>query len=230
MSFLATMLDMLTGAYSKSDEYTSRNNMPPETNIGKLFAVADWGLSLIGDNAEHIRLWSDIDNAEGAALDRHGANFGVARGDADDTFYRLLIRIKLLAQISGGDIDTILSAISGLYEIPAERIELYEIFPAKVQIAIFEDDLPESYMDIRDLVGMLTKRLLAAGIGLDMIYKSEDRAEENLYIGGRSVAEFTRIRLENNIQEMPDLDGTLYIGARIVGEFSRIRLDDMEDD
>ena len=230
MSFLTTMLDMLTGAYTKDDEYAVRNSLPLETNIGRLFAVADWGFALIKDNAYTVRLWSDIDQAEGAALDRHGDNFGVARGNADDTFYRLLIRIKLLAQISGGDIDTILSAVSGLYEIPAERIELYETFPAAIQIAIFERDLPESYMDIRDLVGVLTKRLLAAGIGLDMIYKSEDQVQGTLYAGGRPVSEFTRIRLDNNILALPDLDGIVFAGARPVSEFSRVRLEIFEEE
>lgn len=225
MSFLAKMLDMLTSAYTKTDEYNARNALSPESNIGKLFAVVDWGFSLIGSNAERVRLWVDIDCAEGKALDRYGENFGVARGGVDDVFYRLLIKIKILAQISGGDIETIISAVSGLYGIPADRVELYEIFPAKVQMAIFEDDLPDSYMNVKDLVGQLTKRLLAGGVGLDMIYKDEDTTHSGLYLGGHTVSEFTRIRLANRIEEIPDLAGTRHIGGHMVSEFTRLRLE-----
>lgn len=225
MSFLSKMLDMLTSAYNKSDEYTANNNMPTTTNIGRILEIAGWGFDLIQDNADRLRLWTDIDSAEGSALDRHGANFGVARGDSDDVFYRLLIKIKILAQISGGDIDTIISAVSGLYEIDAQRVELYELFPAKVQVAIFESDLPESYMDVKDLVGMLIKRLLVGGVGLDMIYKDEDVSNGYLYTGGGCVSEFTRIRLENRISEVSELNGQANVGNHIVSQFTRLRLE-----
>lgn len=55
-----------------------------------------------------MRVWDDLDNAKGAVLDRYGANFGVDRGGATDTVYRLLIKVKMIALMSGGDIDTII--------------------------------------------------------------------------------------------------------------------------
>jgi len=226
LSYLAKMLDMLTGAYNKNDEHSVRNNLPMRTNIGRLFAVADWGLSLIQDNAEHVRLWADIDKAEGNTLDRYGANFGVARGGANDVFYRLLIRVKLLAQISGGDIDTIIAAVAGLYEIPPTDVNLHEVFPAKVLIDMTEENVPEGYEEIKDLVGILIKRLLAAGVGLDMTYTSYGDTDTEIFIGGRPVGEYTRIRTDGSSDAMPDLDGTIYIGLHIVSEFTRITLAD----
>lgn len=224
MNYLLKMLQILTTAYNKTDIYNADNDISPESFIGRLFAVVDWGFGLIHDNAERLRLWADIDQAEGIVLDRHGEKYGVARGGASDIFYRLLIKIKILAQLSGGDIETLLSMVSGLYGITADRVELYELFPAKVQVAIFENDLPESYDDIKDLVGALTKRLLSGGIGLDMIYKDFAETREQLHIGGRAVSEFTRIRLANRVEELPDMAGSLYIGGWTASEFSRVRL------
>lgn len=218
------MLSLLTGGYNKTDERNAEKQLPLETKIGKFFSTFAWGLEAVRDNADLIRLWSDLDNAKGKVLDRKGANFGVARGGASDEFYRLMIRTKLLAQISGGDIETIIAAVAGLYEIDPVNVELYEVFPAKVQIALMESDLPPNLDELRDLIGILTKRLLGQGVGLDMLYIREDRIDTSLYIGGRVVAEFERIRLGNYIEEPVDLIGTLYIGGRVVSELERIRL------
>lgn len=195
MSFLGQMLEMLTSYYNKSDEYNAWHQLEPETNIGKLFSLADWAYTIIQDNAELVRQWDDIDKARGVVLDRHGKNYGVARGGADDVFYRLMIKVKMLAQVSGGNIETIISSGAGLYEISPQRVELYEVFPAKVQIILYEDDLPEGYSDKRDQIGALIKRILMAGVGLDMRYIDEDTATGDLYVGGRGVAEYTRMRL-----------------------------------
>lgn len=224
LNLLSYMLELLTSAYNKSDVYTVRNKLPLGSNIGKLFATFGWGLEIVRSNAETVRLWANIDNARGNALDRYGQNYGVDRGGANDVFYRLMIKIKILAQISGGDIETIIGAVAGLYEIDASSVELYEIFPAKVQIAIYEDDLPAGYDDIKDLVGALTKRLLAAGVGIDMVYKEEDTLPGALYLSGRVAAEFTRIRLPNRIEEIPNISGGLYIAGKTTAEFTRIRL------
>ena len=225
MKLAARMLALITSAYRKTDEYNVANNLPLVSNIGRIFAVFGWGLNIIEENAERVRLWANIDNARGAVLDRYGANFGVKRGGAPDVFYRLMIKIKILSQLSGGDMETIYWAVSGLYEIDPATIEIDEIFPAKLQIMIREEDLPLEYDGIKDLVGALTKRLLAAGVGLDMLYLTEDTMEGQLYIGGRPVSEFTRIRLANHTTSLPaELNGSLYLGGYISMRFSRERL------
>ena len=104
--YLEKMLTLLTGAYNRRDIKNAENGRPMETNIGRLFALIAWGFEMAHTTAETVRLWDDLDNAEGAVLDRYGANFGVARGAASDPLYRILIRVKMLAQVSGGDDDT----------------------------------------------------------------------------------------------------------------------------
>ena len=94
------MLEKLTGAYTKD----------PDSLIGKLFqlfASALWGVE---DTLQVIAVWRGIDNAKGTTLDRMGRNFGVRRDGADDRFYRLMIKVKVTALLSGGDVDTIITA------------------------------------------------------------------------------------------------------------------------
>lgn len=166
MNFLKEMLYALTSAYSHKDYDNQRLGLPVETLIGKLFSVLAWGLDDVQKQAELIRLWDDIDYARGSVLDRYGANFGVKRFGADDRFYRLAIKVKLLAQLSGGDINTVLDAAASLMEIPVERIGLKELYPAKIGLDIQEADLsPETLEIIADIM-VLIKRILAAGVGL----------------------------------------------------------------
>ena len=112
--YLEKMLDILTDPYTHRDLQNVRKNRKLETNIGKLFSLLADGFEVIHKNAELVRLWDDLENAEGAVLDRYGANFGVQRGAASDALYRILIRVKMLAQLSGGDGDTVIRAAGEL--------------------------------------------------------------------------------------------------------------------
>lgn len=84
------MLDLLTGAYNRRDLQNAKSGRPPETNIGRLFRLIADGYEIIYENAELIKLWDNIDYAEGTVLDRYGANIGVARGAASDALYRIV--------------------------------------------------------------------------------------------------------------------------------------------
>ena len=104
--FLSKMLYALTSAYSRKDYDNVQLGLPLETNIGKLFSILAWGLETVEEQAELVRLWDDLDYACGSVLDRYGANFGVKRVSSDDRFYRLAIRVKIMAQLSRGAVQT----------------------------------------------------------------------------------------------------------------------------
>ena len=164
--YLSEMLYALTSAYTRKDYDNRRRSLPVETNIGKLFSVFAWGLDSVHEQADLIKLWDDLDYARGSVLDRYGANFGVQRFGATDAFYRLTIKIKLLSQLSGGDINTVMNAAATLFEIPAEKILLGEVFPAKISLDVNEADLTEETLsNVVDIVEMI-KRILAAGVGI----------------------------------------------------------------
>ena len=179
MKFVEIMLDMLTSAYTRVDLQNSRKQKPPETNIGRLFSTFGWGLDIIRDNLERVRLWDDVDKAQGAVLDRYGRNFGVKRDGAEDDFYRLMIKVKMISLLSGGDINTVIESAASLFDVEPATIDLYEVFPAKIWLYINEDEFDEEHARIAPLIAQMVKRIMAAGVGKRIFFKtrSEFRAE-----------------------------------------------------
>ena len=103
-NFLSDMLYALTSAYSRRDYDNEQQGLPMQTNIGKLFSILAWGFGDVEEQAELIRLWDDLNQAKGAVLDRYGANWGVRRFNENDALYRLAIIVKVMSQLSGGDL------------------------------------------------------------------------------------------------------------------------------
>ncbi len=162
---LIKMLDMLTGAYTRTDLQRAQQELKPVTNIGKLFSIFAYGFDMVREHIEKIRLWDNLDYAQGKVLDRYGANFGVTRDGTSDAFYRLLIKVKMISQLSGGDIDTVINAVATMYSIDPLQVKFEEIFPAKIRVTIQAADLGKEQLDAIDIISKLIKRIIAAGVG-----------------------------------------------------------------
>lgn len=180
--YLGKTLDLLTGAYNRADVRNAHNSLPLETNIGRLFDTFSWGLELVHEQADKILLWDDLDNAQGSVLDRYGENFGVARDGASDKFYRLLIKVKMISLLSGGDIETVISAAATLFDIQPGQVDLDEVFPAKVWIYVDEDILTAAQIDTADLIAAVMKRIVAAGVGMRLFLRSRKSYTQTVYI------------------------------------------------
>lgn len=167
-NYLSEMLYALTSAYSRKDYDNHRRGLPLETNIGKLFAVFAWGLNMVQEQAEKIKAWDNLDNAQGSVLDRYGANFGVRRDGTTDEFYRLEIRVKVMSQLSGGDDDTVINAAAELLGVSPTDIELEDDFPAKKKMMVNALVIPPERQKLIDQIAADLKRLLAAGVGFGM--------------------------------------------------------------
>ena len=181
-NYLSEMLYALTSAYTRKDYNNHRLDLPLETNIGKLFAILAWGLDSVEKQTELIMLWEDIDYAEGAVLDRYGANFGVARISPDDRFYRMAIKVKLMAQLSGGDINTVIEAASALLEVDVSEVRLDEVYPAKVEIYVDQNLLSAERIEMLDLIAAAIKRILAAGIELRLYLQTHNVYRHELFV------------------------------------------------
>lgn len=164
--YLFKMLYALTSAYTRKDYDNQHLRIPPETNIGKLFAIFAYGLDFIHEQADLIRSWDDIENARGAVLDRYGANFGVKRISSDDEFYRLSIRVKVIAQLSGGDTDTVIRAAGDLLGVDVSNIDFEDVFPSKVALYVDQKLVSENRFELIDSIAESIKRILAAGVGM----------------------------------------------------------------
>jgi len=169
--YLKTMLEFLTGAYTRKDIRNAGKGIVPVTNIGKLFSLAADNFEIIHENAERVLLWDNLDNAKGVVLDRYGLNFGVARQGVDDDFYRLIIKVKVIALLSGGDIDTVINAAASLFDVAPDKIDLREFFPAKIQIGVDDTVLDDYRRKITPLIVKTMKRIVAAGVGLEFVQR-----------------------------------------------------------
>lgn len=170
--YISQMLEYLTGAYAREDIYNMKHSLPLETNIGRLFGTFGWGLELIREHADRIRIWDDIDNARGAVLDRYGLNFGVKRISSDDRFYRLAIKVKMLALLSGGDTDTVIRAASELLDVDPTNISYEDVFPAKIALYVDFEILSQDRRDLIESIAYAIKRILVAGVGMRLYLRT----------------------------------------------------------
>ena len=177
---LIKMLDMLTGAYTRVDLQRAKQELTPITNIGKLFSIFASRLDMIKEHIERIRLWDNLDYAEGSVLDRYGANFGVFREGTSDNFYRLLIKVKMISQLSGGDIDTVINAVATMYGIEPLQVKFEEIFPAKIKVTVQATDIGVEQMQAVEIIARLIKRIIAAGVGFYTVIETKIITEGSL--------------------------------------------------
>lgn len=182
MNYLVEMLTLLTGAYNRTDLQNAKKGRSLTTNIGKLFSLIAEGFELIHDNAERVRLWDDLENAEGAVLDRYGANFGVVRGAASDGLYRIMIRVKMIAQLSGGDDPTIIRAAGELLGVDYSDILLEDVFPAKKALYVDQTLLSQEWLELIEQIAAAIKRILAAGVGLRLYLRIRREFRSDLII------------------------------------------------
>ncbi|GHU78288.1 hypothetical protein AGMMS49992_28590 [Clostridia bacterium] len=188
INYLHRMLDMLTGAYVYDDTERAKIGEPPVTNVGKLFSLHGGALQLLHAHADKVLLWDNIDYAQGKTLDRYGENFGVARQGTPDSFYRLLIKVKMLAQLSGGDIDTVIHAAAELLGVDTDKIDLDEIFPAKIWVYVDKDELTDESVELIELIWQMIHRIVAAGIWIKLWLRVYVRHEYDIiYNAGAAI-------------------------------------------
>lgn len=183
MSFAEKILDMLTSAYTRADLPKIRNGELPQTNIGKLFYLSGWGFDILKDQTEKVKLWDDIDKAKGAALDRIGKNYGVVRETASDAIYRVMIKVKLLAMLAAGNLDTLILSAASLFGVTTGDVTCEELFPAKVYLYINEDSLDEEHREIALVIASLMERIKAAGVGIRIFYRVYRTQQAQVYFG-----------------------------------------------
>lgn len=166
------MLYALTSAYSRKDYDNHQQGRPMETNIGKLFSLFAWGLDIVQDHAERVKQWDDLEQAQGAVLDRYGANWGVQRFSENDALYRLAIRVKILSQLSGGDTNTVIQAAADLLGVENHDIAFEDVFPAKIALYVDWQLLTQERQDLIEPIAQAIKRIVAAGVGMRLYVRT----------------------------------------------------------
>lgn len=99
-----SLVDHLTDNYKKS----------PNSNNAKLLGIVDDELNLLAYTFRMIERYRDMDRARGLTLDRAGKNVLELRKTDKDEEYRRMIKVKIKANLSKGDIDTIADVAEAL--------------------------------------------------------------------------------------------------------------------
>lgn len=153
-----------------------------KTNTEKLYYVLYNDSKDLKQAFDSVRDSRNIDKAEGETLDLIGANVGQFRIDEDDELYRLLIKIKIIANLSNGDIPTINKVMMAVFK--DKFLGLQEVWtlgsyrrePAaiKLRLGVIDKNIPYQIID----------RIKAAGVRIiiELNYKT------NFYIGAGSTA------------------------------------------
>lgn len=182
MSFAVKMIKMLTSSYNRSDVVNLEAGEKPVTNVGKLFFLAGWGFDILKDHTERVRLWDDLDAMRGATLNRYGADFGVARGESSDEIYRIMIKVKIIAMLAAGNLDTVIVSAASLFNVDPADVKAEEIYPSKIYLYIDEDKLDEERKRVAPVIVGLMSRIKSAGIGLRIFYQTYSGGSVNLYV------------------------------------------------
>jgi uncharacterized protein YoaH (UPF0181 family) len=94
---LENLLDRLPDVYNKTEQ----------SGIYKIIKLAADQIAAGEATLQLIQDWRDIDQAQGKTLDKIGKDVGQPRGGSDDEQYRKAIKIKIRANLSGGEIETL---------------------------------------------------------------------------------------------------------------------------
>lgn len=165
MSFYDDFLTKLPGAINRLG-----------TNVQKLARFLTEPLSDYQALLNQIDAYRSIDNAKGSALDALGAKYGQARGPADDAFYRIMIKSKIIVRAGDATINGILRAIESSLSVNADGIRVESLRaspdgdgePLAIRITNIPLDVAKSEWEQEYLLNRI-KSVVAAGVRVDYI-------------------------------------------------------------
>lgn len=111
----------------------------------------------------------DIDKATGKTLDMYGEMYNQARGLATDEQYRILIKSKIVQNISCGDYKSVAKAICSVFSCKPSEVHIREVEdkPCVVELAVLPyDAINKAGLTVSQTQAII-QRLLPAGIKLD---------------------------------------------------------------
>lgn len=137
------------------------------------------GFDNIYTGLESVRDSRNIDKAYGKSLDLLGANVGQFRNGEDDDLYRLLIKTRIIANLSIGDIPTINHVMSalikevylGLEEVWWNKDHLFEPAAIKLHLGPIAKRIPYEIINrvkaagVRVLIELNYKKTFYLGVG-----------------------------------------------------------------
>lgn len=161
MEYNSNLVKNLPDAYKKT---TDSNNF-------KILEVERLACEDLRKTLQEIDNILDIDNAKGKTLDMYGERVGQARGLANDDKYILMIKAKIMRNLSNGSYPSIINALCETFECePSQVLVIDDTEPCTVKVM----SLPLSVINAAGLTISQTlaiiKSILPVGISLTSFY------------------------------------------------------------
>lgn len=183
-NFKNFFLDHLPGSLNKLDE-----------NFKKLAAYVNYEFNLLVHLFNQIEKMRSLDDAKGKVLDDIGDNYNQPRGEADDEFYRIMIRSKRALNSGKTTVNGLLDIISQSLNVKPDGIVIEPLRSYKYNkedvgepLAISIKNIPLQWIDKEWEQNYIIDRIrdgVAAGIRVDEI-SFIDKSDSVLSIRGIS--------------------------------------------
>lgn len=127
-----------------------------------------------------VEAFRSVDNAEGLALDALGSKYGEQRGQADDEFFRIMIKSKIIVRAGDSTVDGILRAIQSSLNVSTKGIVVESIRqplgaaldtdaePLAIRISKIPLEIASTEWE-QDYLLRRIKSVVAAGVRVDYI-------------------------------------------------------------
>ncbi|OXC07228.1 hypothetical protein AYP76_07515 [Ligilactobacillus agilis] len=139
-------------------------------NINKLVTFFSEYLSVIYNLFRKIEYYRNIDNASGKLLDEIGQKIGEVRGQADDEFYRIMLKSKVASRKGDATVNGILTIIRNSLGVDVRNIKVIPL--ENEPQAVIIKDIPLEFASDSWKQQYLLKRIegtVAAGIRVQEI-------------------------------------------------------------
>jgi hypothetical protein len=137
------------------------------SNNFKILQVEKNAVDELSTDIDKVYSALDIDTATGKTLDLYGEIVNQPRGLATDVQYRLMIKSKIMQNLSGGDFKSVLNAIYFTFSCDPSDISIIETSPCTVKV----EKLPFSVLSEAGINSTQTmaiiKRLMPAGVKIE---------------------------------------------------------------
>lgn len=107
-------------------------------NMNKLVTFFAEYLSEIQSLFKKIELYRNIDGASGKLLDEIGEKVGEVRGQADDEFYRIMLKSKIASRKGDATVNGILTIIKNSLGVDVKNIKVVPL-PDEPQAVVIKD-------------------------------------------------------------------------------------------
>lgn len=125
------------------EKYTSNYSKNKNSNWGKFNDIFLQELNELKQLNEDININKNINGSFGKNLDRHGKNLNQLRGGLSDELYKALIKAKLRANLSSGDVNSLIEFIATAFQLERKDIKISQAWQTSFRFASNDSDFEE---------------------------------------------------------------------------------------